>query len=322
MSKNDDYAYVKFYGPLVEDGKIDLGQAGKTLISLNRWFKAYKKELLKTEENIVLRAGGIRKGSSEIQIFLEFLQTGYGQAATVAVVAGSAFKNLGVREFFQKFMGTLGEQLALKLFAKGGSLKEKNAFIDDGVEKVEVINERGAKKVIPKEDWIVYSKTNRALIGFCNLEKGREEKMKVGYYDSHTHKMIDVSELTYADRDFFQDINDPDEWARRLSEPFDETKAEEVKIIGQFIDFYGMATKYHFSFQARREQEKYGKQKVLCIVDENETSKILDLLKPDNRKNVCVKGMATKDRESRIDKIKIEWINEDPTFNPNQTSII
>ena len=270
----------------------------------------------------MLRAGEIHEGSSEIRIFLDFLNTGYGHVAEISLMAQSAFKNFGIRDFFQKFMGTLGEQLALKVLAKGGRLVEEEKFIDDKKVKVRLRNANGKKSVVPEEAWNIYQKTNQSLNGFCNLEKGKEEEMKVGYYDAELKAKHDVSQLSYEDRAFFQDFSDPDEWARRLSEPFDETKATETKIVGQFIDFYGMAHKYHFSFQARKEQEVYGKQKILCIVDDAEITKILELLKPENRKNVCIKGMATKDRENKIDKIKIEWVSEDLNYDPDQTKII
>lgn len=107
-----------------------------------------------------------------------------------------------------------------------------------------------------------------------------------------------------------------------MSEPFEEDKAEDVRIVGKFIDFYGLAHRYHFSFQARKEQDIYGKQKILCIVDKQEISTVIDLLKPEAKTNVCIKGKATKDREDKIDKIKVEWVNTDPDYNPDQTAII
>lgn len=321
-AKGEDYAYIKFYGPYVTEGRIDLGQAGKTLVSLNKWFKKYRREFVKSDNNIVLRAGAIREGSSEIQFFLDFLGSGYGHGAVIALIGGSLLKNFGIRDFFQKFMGTLGEQLALKLFAKGETLTEEKKFAEDGKVKVKLRNIDGKKLIVLGEDWEIYQETGSSLNGFCNLEKGKEEKMTVGFHDAQTRVDRDISELTFEDKEFFQDVNDPEEWARRLSEPFDETKASETKIVGQFVDYYGLAHKYHFSFQARKEQDIYGKQKILCIVDDDKIEEILDLLKPNNRKNVCIKGMATKDREGKIDKIKIEWINEDPDYNPEQTSMV
>ena len=84
-----------------------------------------------------------------------------------------------------------------------------------------------------------------------------------------------------------------------------------------------MAQKYHCSFQARREQDRIGKQKILCILNsEKQKDEVLDLLK-DREKNhiVHIFGRATRDWEDRIDKIKIEWINSNENYNPNQTII-
>mgnify|MGYP000567548374 FL=1 len=51
-------------------------------------------------------------------------------------------------------------------------------------------------------------------------------------------------------------------------------------------------------------------------------SEIYELMKPENKGNVCIKGKAMRDKESRLDKIKIEWINRDENYNPNQTELL
>lgn len=281
-----------------------------------------QKDFIKTDENIALRAGAIVEGSSEIQIFLDFLRTGHGHALVDAAVASSIFKNTGARDFLKKFMGTLGEQLALKLFAKGKLPKEEQKFVRGGKVMVTLRNEEGSAKDIEEELWLIYKQTNMLLNGFCNLEKGAEEELLVGYYDSSDRANHEVARLDYKDKDYFHDINDPDELARRMNEPFDEESATDMKIIGQFVDYHGLAHRYHFSFQARREQETYGKQKILCIVENEKVSQIIDYLKPENRKNVCIFGKGTKDRDGKTDKIKIEMITEDLNFDPYQIAIV
>jgi hypothetical protein len=322
ITVSEDYAYLKFSGPMIDGGKIDLVQAGKTLTSLGKWFKKYNKDFVNSEQKIVLRAGAIKEGSSEIQLFLDFLQTGHGQVAVTTIVASSIFKNLGVREFFQKFMGTLGEQLALKIFAKGKQPTERRKYVEKNKIFVELENSEGVLKNVPEEAWLIYKQTGPILNGFCNLEKGAEEDLRIGYHDSSKNIDKDIAKLNYTDKEYFQDINDPDELARRINEPFEEDKAIQMKIIGQFIDFYALAHRYHFSFQARREQDLHGKQKILCIVDTDQISKVIDYLKPENKKNVCIVGNGTKDKDGKTDKIKIRWVTEDLNYDPNQTKII
>ena len=84
-----------------------------------------------------------------------------------------------------------------------------------------------------------------------------------------------------------------------------------------------MARKYHFSFQARKNLDEIGKQKILCKLKKIEISEIIDLLKPENQKaNVCIFGKAIKDKDGKIDKIYIEWFNTDENYNPNQIKLI
>ena len=66
----------------------------------------------------------------------------------------------------------------------------------------------------------------------------------------------------------------------------------------------------------------YGKQKVLCEMPAELISPTYDLLKPENRKNVTVKGLATRDNENRLDKMKVEWYSGDPDHNPDQTDMM
>lgn len=323
MKKNEsDYIYLNFTGPEIENGKIDLGQAGKTLVSLDRWFKKYRKDFIKSDDKVVLRAGAIKEGSSEIQIFVDFLQSTQGQIMSYSAATAAILRTPGIKDFLSGFGKTLGEQLALKLLSKGKSLHEKDRKIEDGKVKVIVENSENESMTVEDDDWLIYQRTNYLLNGFCNLEKDREEELRVGFYDRISRTKKEVAKLTYEDTDSFRDINDPGALARRMREPFDEDNSFEVKIVGKFIDYYGLAHRYRFSFQARKSQETHGKHKILCIVENDSVSDVIELLKPHKKGNVCIFGRATKDKEGKTDKIKIQWINEDPDFNPNQTRII
>lgn len=142
--------------------------------------------------------------------------------------------------------------------------------------------------------------------------------MKIGYKENG--KDDQVAEIKYTDRDYFGTYSCLS-LEERMNESFDETNAKDEQIVGKFVDFYGLAHKYHFVFQARKKQDDIGKQKILCIVKEDQISKILDYLKPEFSKNVCIFGKATRDWEDKVDKIRIEWVNEDENCNPGQTVI-
>lgn len=46
--ETDDFlGYIKYFGPLTEDGSLDISKAGRSLIALDRFFKKYQTEILK-----------------------------------------------------------------------------------------------------------------------------------------------------------------------------------------------------------------------------------------------------------------------------------
>ena len=131
-----------------------------------------------------------------------------------------------------------------------------------------------------------------------------------------------LATIKLTNRESFIEDNPKDKLADRLLEQFDERKAEEVRIVGRFIDSYGLAQKYQFALQVREDVGMYGKQKVLCEMPAELISPTYDLLKPENRKNVTVKGLATRDNENRLDKMKVEWYSNNPDHNPDQTDMM
>ena len=320
VTSKQDYLYLRFDGPLAKDGRVSIGKAGKTMVAIDRWTKLYKKEYLNSKSDFVLRVGAIEKGSSEVQIFLEFLNQALNTPAGKLGAVGLFTQVPGVKDFLKAYGKTLGEQLALKKFAKGKPVQESDAFAKKGSVYVTVYNTDGESKEAEKKSTDFYRASSQSLNNVYSLEPGKEDKLRIGYHTDG--KNTDTATITPQDKDSFVDDSDPDNLARRMAEPFEEKKAVEVKIIGQFVDFHGLAYRYKFSFQARREQEEYGKQKILCIVNENSVSEIIDLLKPENKKNICISGKATKDLEGKIDKIKIDWFNEDPDHNPDQIGLV
>ena len=318
----DDFLYVKLSGKQVDGGQAHIGAAGRSLLALDKWTRAYKKANPRNDIDIQLKLGNIKEGSTEFQIFVDIASALID--STAAQVGGTAIllgNTPGIRDFLKKFGGTLGEQLALKIFAKGKKLTESEPFIRGRVVRVYAVNEAGEKKEVDKRQLDFYRDSSNVLNGLNVVSPGVIDSVSVGYHTAGDG-YSEVGKIDASSKDSFADLSDPDEYARRMNEPFNEEKAKEEKIVGQFVDFHGLAHRYKFSFQARKDQDNFGKQKILCIIDEGQVSDVLDLLKPENKKNVCISGKAVRDTENRVDKIKIDWFNENPDFNPNQTELL
>lgn len=309
--------FLKFYGPFADEGSVDISKAGKSLVALDRFSKKYQKEILKlnNDQQIALKISGVNKNCSEIVIALsELIQSNAANFALISI----GLERIGIAEFGKQFFGTLGAQLALMLFSKGKRMKEIDCKIEKNTPVIILQNMEGQTKKISIKDWGEYKQLNTYLAGIVQLEKGKEERMKIGYKIGD--KIKDVAEIEYKEKDYF-DSGEEFSIEERMKEPFDEESAKEEKIVGKFVDYYGLAHKYHFAFQARKKQDDFGKQKILCIVSQSLISRTLDYLKPENKGNVCICGKATRDWEGKVDKIKIEWINEDEDYNPHQTEI-
>lgn len=317
MSKQEKqfFGYIKFFGPSVDEGKINAGKVGRSLVALEKLFNKYSIDIYKIEkeQKIEIKVGGIIKNCTEVQIFFEQIEP-VAKSVSILLLA----KTIGVTELGKQFFGTIGQQLALKIFSKGERFQEGNPFIENQQIFIRLTNKDKTEKIILLEDWEKYKKLYPYSGDLIQLEKG--EKVKFGYQEQNTK--TNVATVDYQEQEFFEHSRS-DSVDERIKEPFDEANAEEIKITGKFIDFYGLAHKYHFSFQARKKQDDIGKQKILCIVQENEISKVIDYLKPENSKNnITISGKATRDFENKVDKIKIEWINEDDNYDPNQSRIV
>jgi len=304
---------IKFFGPSVEDGEMDIDKAGRALIALKQLSKNYFQE--SKEESISLKLGGVKKNCTEIDIFMQLIQ-GLG---TPALIYGIV-KATGIQELGKGFFSTLGQEIALKIFSKGSEPKVvKEIFLKDNEPYVLLENSEGKRGEFRRKIYDLQKKDSQALKDMIQLDKGNEDFLEIGYYDNATYKR--VGKVDFSQKKFFEESDISIQ--ERLEEDFDEQSAEDMKVTGKFIDYYGFAHKYHFSFQARKDQQKIGKQKILCRVETSEISKIIDYLKPENQnKNIYIFGLATKNKEGKIDKMKIEWISENENFNPNQGSFL
>lgn len=320
MSEEKDFiGYIKYFGPFLEDGSVDIAKAGRSLVALDKFFKKYQNDILnlKKDEQYVLKLSSVNKNCSE----LTFLLVEMAKSTPVNLaLTGLFLKGIGVDEFGKKFFGTLGEQFALKIFSKGKNIIEEKKKINEKNAIVVILkNYKNEQKIVPESQWENYKKLTPYVSEIIQLEKGKENEMRIGY--KQNRKEYEVAKIQFSEKEYF-DSYESFSIDERIREPFDEKNAEDIKIIGQFVDFYGLAHKYHFAFQARKNQDDVGKRKILCIVDKGKISEILDYLKPENNRNVCISGKATRDWEKKIDKIKVDWVNEDENFDPTQMKII
>jgi len=313
--------YLKFFGPSVQDGRMNVEKAGNSIIALGKAFQKYQKFHNQTEFEPKL--GEVKKNCTEINIFFEQIIPAIQPVAeTVPYIAGIKIADmLGVTAIPKKFFENLADTIMLKIFSKGKSPEVVREFIRDEKHYIEVRNSDGETKILEKS--IYYSqKIFSDLDRLVQLEEGKEDRMEMGYYDEY-NKQKTVAEIKCSQKSFFKSEVSEDDIIERLKEDFDEEKAKEEKVKGIFVDYYGLAHKYHFSFQARKNQDKIGKQKILCMVDKNQISEFIDLLKPENqKKNICIFGKSTRNREGKIDKMKISSFSLNEDFDPNQLSLI
>ena len=313
--------YITFYWPTVNEWSIDIEKAWKVLSSTAKIFQKYIKllieegkiEKLEKWQRIILKTDAIKNNCTSIQIWVwvigQVLSSQPVETLTIIQAGKVIFDNFWLKDFFKQFMGTFWQQLALKILSKWKQLVVTQPIIDEKKwAEVVVKNELWDKQTISLLAWKLYLQSQNELPSMFALEKEKEEKMIIWY--SEKWEKHDTWQITYEDKGCFIDDYSYD-IDSKLSEPFEDDKSFDQMIIGRFIDYYGFAHKYHFSFQARKQQDKIGKHKILCMVETKEISKILDLLKPENESkgNVIIIGKATKDSEWKIDKIKIDSIH-------------
>lgn len=318
----ENYLYVTFRGPSVDAGEMDIGQASKVFAALDKWRKQYEKEFI-SENQLSIKLKSVEKGSTDLQFVVDILQA--GSCPVTLLAAGKLVKEVGnfpgVKDFLQKIGDELGKQVSLKIASKGKTLTESAPYIKNGVVMVDVFKGKNKVDSVEKSSIDFYHKSNKTLNDLYVLGANKITEAEVGYKTQGSARSR-LAIIKLIDRESFIKDESQDKLADRLVELFDKDKAEEVKIVGRFIDSYGLAHRYQFALQVKRDTGKYGKQKVLCDMPAELISPTYDLLKPENRKDVLVKGLATRDSENRLDKMKVEWYSDDLEYNPDQTSLL
>lgn len=312
------YLYMTFRGPSVDAGEMDIGQASRVFAALDKWKKQYEKEFA-PDNNFSIKLKSVEKGCTDFHFIVEALKAGW---LPMTIFATSKLANApGVKDFLQEIGKEFGKQVALKIASKGKTLTESAPYIENNKVMVDVFSGKNKIGSMEKSSTDFYRKSNKSLNDLYVLEANKITEAEVGYKIQGSDR-CSLATIKLTNRESFIEDNPKDKLADRLLEPFDERKAEEVRIVGRFIDSYGLAQKYQFALQVREDVGMYGKQKVLCEMPAELISPTYDLLKPENRKNVTVKGLATRDNENRLDKMKVEWYSNNPDHNPDQTDMM
>lgn len=315
---DDSYLYMTFRGPSVDAGEMDIGQASGVLAALDKWKKQYEKEFA-LDNNFSIKLKSVEKGCADFHFIVEALKAGWLPMTVFAV--GKLANAPGVKDFLQEIGKEFGKQVALKIASRGKTLTESAPYIENNKVMVDVFSGKNKIGSMEKRSIDFYRKSNKSLNDLYVLEANKITEAEVGYKIQGSDR-CSLATIKLTNREAFVEDNTKDKLSDRLLEPFDEKRAEEVRIVGRFIDSYGLAQKYQFALQVREDVGMYGKQKVLCEMPAELISPTYDLLKPENRKNVTVKGLATRDNENRLDKMKVEWYSDDPDHNSDQADMM
>lgn len=316
MEDNEFKIYIKFDWPEASKWRMDIEKAWKTLIAFSKILKKYSKDCNKPDFQPIIKIEDISEWSTDLILsIIDTFQQHPIWSAELLYGSKLIFENFWIKAFFEHFMGTLGDQLALKRFSKNQVLDQWKIEWNS----IPLTNFSWEKRIFDYKSWENYQSLAPYLNDLYNLEAWKEDIMKLWYRD--WNKEVEVAEITTADKEYFSPWDNWWKFLDRLEEDFDEKHTVERRITWVFVDYYGLAHKYHFSFQARKNQDEIWKQKILCIIDPEMISQAIDYLKPENSHNVTIFWNAVLDSEWKVDKLKIKWISSDPDFNPNQTSI-
>ena len=229
MKKNKEQfiGYLKYFGPSVAEGRIDIEKIGNSLIALNQLFKTYAKSA--ESKAISLKLGKIKKNCTEVNVYFEQIIPIIQPVATMTnvLIVAKIADYIGITEFGKQFFGTLGQQIALKLFAKGKKVVKQKDFVENGKIHVLLRNSEGEEKKFLKETFDSQNEFSEPLKELIQLESKKEEKLEVGYYDNSLAEK--VADIDIKQKDFFVTEKEQN-FEEKLEEDFDESKAEQVRI--------------------------------------------------------------------------------------------
>ena len=171
MNNNKEKAtgHLIYKGPSVDDGTVDILKLSDSLRSFYIIFNEVKKEL-SIKEELVLKAGDIKQGSSDVVIYINLLEGIAKSAAPLATVLAisKAANYWGVTEITKQIFKGIGELIRAKIFTKN--------------EKYEITN-----------DYKIDDKIRRTIMGIKNSED------KIEHFDQRifllSHKLKNIEKL-------------------------------------------------------------------------------------------------------------------------------
>src|SRR3989344_4999115 len=100
VDNNDDFrGYIKYFGPFTEDGSLDIGKAGRSLLALDRFLKKYQSNAsLSGEKTYVLKISSVNKNCSEIVVSLVEAIKIHAAVGTNVALIGLGLNFMGVGE--------------------------------------------------------------------------------------------------------------------------------------------------------------------------------------------------------------------------------
>lgn len=271
---------------------------------------------------MVLRLGGVKKNCIELIYEISSL-VDWAKYGAGCLIVNKILKEVGVYEFSKAWLKTMGEQMALKKFGKGNPVKEKEKKVVENNITVVIENSQKETKEFSQKALEYQKLLDEPICELAQLEENNAEKLEIGFYEPKTKESVRVEETTFKEIEFFK-YQKQKTLEEKIKEDFDDKNAEIVgRIIGQFTDYFDLASKYHFAFQPRKKTSYFGKNRILCIVPKKYMRMIFDQFQKEknNRKNLAIGGTINKDEEGHVDKIKIEWISESENFDPCQITM-
>lgn len=317
----DGKIFLKYFGPSVDKGQINIGDIAKSLQALEAIFDTYLREECNDEEkSLEIKLYEITDNCTGIEMIIDAAQQTAPHVSHLATI-GAIGHFLSIKEFTKSFMQTLGEQVVLKLFGKGESVKVVEKVVQNNTPTVVVENHLGERSTFKMSTWENRQLYSRQLLDLTQLQHGQKDELQMGYR-RETQQVV-VATVSHDQMSYLTpDSVDSSLPRERLNDTFDDTKAERTVICGKFMDYYGQAHKYHFSFQIRKNVEEDGKLFILCMVPEEQIEPIIDLLKPKNRKKyVYLHGYANRNTDGKIDRFKVITVSQDADYNPDQLVI-
>lgn len=291
--------YIKYEGPSVKDGTIEVKQLSEVILGFNAAFQKIslhdkKFKDLKTELRVK-----IKKGSVELWFAI----------SAIAYVADK----VGFTELSRNFFAEVGSQLGLKLFSRNKPLKEKSLSKNAQRITIILVNEDGEEKEVSITTYEIYKlalleKDLSSLV--IPLERHKIEKVEYGYKDRT--KIREIVAIKEEDKVLFLPKTESvHEQLYNDEKGFDETIAEEISALeGKLIEYDALKHDFPFGFQVKKTDGSYDKRAVPCMIaDQSKRDDCIESMKS-YVGDVCISGKGIKNKRGNYKKIKIRSLDK------------